>query len=66
MNGKVPDLTAYRLDEAIGVLKEMKLNYSLQKTAPPGRKDNNRQTFYRVLKQTEIGNDIIAFIIAAE
>jgi len=70
MSEIVPDLTAYRLDEAISILRTMKVNYSLQKTAPPtGRGDSGRRlspSFYRVLKQTEIGDNIIELVIAAD
>ncbi len=70
MKEKVPDLTAYPLDEAISILKKMNLDFLIKKTAPSWRQgDGSRHlssTYYRVLKQTEIGDNIIELIIAAE
>lgn len=70
MKEKIPDLTAYRLNEAISILKKMNVVFLIKKTAPSwGKGDGSRRLFSsydRVLKQTEIGDNIIELIVAAE
>jgi hypothetical protein len=65
---KIPDLTSYRLDEAVNILREIGINYSLQKTAPiivREKQTQNEERQCRVLKQIEQEN-MLLLIIAEE
>ncbi|MGI5875197.1 MAG: hypothetical protein ACOX6X_00030 [Dethiobacteria bacterium] len=67
----IPDVTAYRLDQAVEMLKKKGVKFNLKKIAPPiVRKKGNipEQTFgaYRVLKQDIIGNSLLELTVAKE
>ena len=70
MVNRIPDLTSYRLDEAVNILREIGINYSLKKTAPiivREKQTQNEESFRqcRVLKQIEQEN-MLLLIIAEE
>ncbi len=66
----IPDVTALRLDEAIGVLKEKGFSFYLRKTASYGTAGAGpgecHAEIYRVVRQTPVGKEELELTIAAE
>jgi beta-lactam-binding protein with PASTA domain len=72
MKEKIPDVTAYRLDEAINILEKKGIKFNLKKTIPPlsGLEDHKVKEIskknYRVVKQMELEDYTLELIIVAE
>lgn len=71
MDMHVPDLTVYRLDEAINILKKKGISYTLKKTLPPFsscsvRAAREKKIQLRVLKQIITGPHTVELVIAEE
>lgn len=71
MKEKIPDITAYRLDEAINILQRKGIKFKLKKTFPPssGFPKYEEKDFslpkYRVVKQTPINEYTVELIVTA-
>ena len=73
MENIIPEITAYRLEEAIAILTRSRLKYSVKKITPPFRtentvvgKDRVEKTGYRVLKQTLQADNVLELVVARE
>ncbi|RJX24367.1 MAG: hypothetical protein C4554_09105 [Dethiobacter sp.] len=72
MNAKIPDVTVYRLDEAINILEKKGIKFNLKTTVPPYRSREDKSVTevssktYRVIRQMELADHSLELIIAAE
>ena len=76
MKSKVPDVTAYCLEEAMHILAAKGLKYRIKKVSSlffPRRREKkaaegiqNKVTGYRVLKQTLLTGNTLELIVARE
>lgn len=76
MNKKVPDITAYRLEEATTILTKKGLKFCLREISPlflrgkpaekPLESDQNGRRNYRVLKQTLSADSFLELVVAME
>ncbi|NMB35175.1 MAG: hypothetical protein GX989_02685 [Firmicutes bacterium] len=73
MENTIPEITAYRLEEAVAILTKNCIKYSIKKISPSYRtesivaeKDRGEATIYRVLKQTLQAGNILELTIARE
>ncbi len=68
MEETIPDVTVYRLDNAINVLEKKGIKFKLKKTVSPISRPvgdtNISQEKYRVVKQVKLEDSIIELTIA--
>lgn len=66
MEETIPDVTVYRLDNAINVLEKKGIKFKLKKTVSPFSRpveDTISQEKYRVIKQVKLEDTIIELTI---
>lgn len=76
MKSKVPEVTAYRLEEATNILAKSGIKFYLKKTSPPSllrrteikavARIQGEVTGYRVLKQTLLADNTLELVVAKE
>lgn len=76
MKRKVPEVTAYRLEEATNILVQNGIKFYLKKTYPPflprrtqkkaGEKTQGEVKTYRVIKQTLLADNTLELVVAKE
>lgn len=69
MGKKISEVTAYNLERACNILKKEGIEFVLREITPPflpEKKDGEKVTGYRVLKQTLLPDGKLELIIARE
>lgn len=72
MKKNIPEVTAYRLEEAGNILTSMGISFFVSETVSPILSkskpgiDREKTTRYRVLKQTMLASGILELVVAKE